>query len=242
MLAENKTKWIKLSALAGLLGAICWAIGDILIVGFQVNIADYPLIANSTVFVNKDLAALMIPGETWRLAAGALFGAFSLPFKLLALYCIIHLLLPSGKRYAIVCAAVLLAGFAWSPLAHAGFFYLGETVKTALEIDSASIQQVLTMAGTFERILMIIYVPAVISENAGWLLISIAALRGRTMLPRYFGTITPLPMTLFWSLIVPLLPSLISVPLQGAQMNLAGIVFYSAVCVFCFKIKRPLAA
>ncbi|MDR1598917.1 MAG: hypothetical protein LBS11_03465 [Oscillospiraceae bacterium] len=238
MLTGHNTKWIKLSAIAGLAGAICWAIGDILIVGFRINITDYPLIADSAAFINKELAALMVPGETWRLAAGALFGAFSLPLKLFALYCVTFLLLPAGRRYALTCAAILFAGFAWSPMAHAGFFYLGETVKTALGADAVDAARVLALAGTFERILMILYIPAVAAENAGWLLVSIAALRGRTMLPRYFGAITPLPMTMFWALVVPLLPASISTPLQGAQMNLAGIVFYTAVCVFCYRTRK----
>jgi hypothetical protein len=116
-----KTNFIRLSAVSGLLSAIFWAIGDMLIVGFNSNPSAYPRIMETGILQDKPFAALMVTGGTERLAAGALFGAYTAPLMILALYFIYKLLTPSSKRKAALCVSVLFIGFVWSPLAHSSF-------------------------------------------------------------------------------------------------------------------------
>jgi hypothetical protein len=243
MLVENKkTKWIKLSALAGLLSAICWAIGDILIVGFKANPESYPAIMNTPLLPDKEFAALMVTGSTERLAAGALVAIFSIPLMILALYHIYKLMESGSRRFAKCAVAALFLGFAWSPPAHAAFFYFGEAVKTALAVDPASAERVFSMAKSFSDVLYIVYFPAVGVTALGWLMVSIAMLRKKTEFPRWFGLITPLPASIFCLLTVPLLPEVLSTPLAGAGLNLGGMIFYAASCVFCFRGKGAWGA
>ena len=241
MSTENKTtRWIKFSALAGLLSAVCWAIGDILIVGFKANPEAYSAIMNTPLLTDKEFAALMVAGSTERLAAGALVAVFSLPLMLLALYHIYKLMESGGVRFAKCTVAALFLGFAWSPMAHAAFFYFGEAVKTALTVDTASAENVFAMAKSFSDVLYIVYFPAVGVTALGWVLASIAMLRKKTGFPRWFGLITPFPASIFCLLTVPLLPEFLSTPLAGAGFNLGGIIFYTASCVFCFRRKAHL--
>jgi hypothetical protein len=235
-MAANQ-KLLRLSALAGLLSAICWAIGDILIVGFKANPEAYPAIMNTPLLPDKEFAALMVAGSTGRLAAGALAAVFSIPLMLLALYHIYKLMESCGRRFAKCAAAALFLGFAWSPMAHAAFFYFGETVKTALAVDPASAERVFAMAKSFSDMLYIVYFPAVGMTALGWVLASIAMLRKKTKFPRWFGLITPFPASIFCLLAVPLLPEVLSTPLAGAGFNLGGMIFYTASCVFCFRRK-----
>jgi hypothetical protein len=230
-----KTKWIKLSALAGLFSAICWAIGDILIVGFKANPEAYPAIMNTPLLPDKEFAALMVTGSTERLAAGALVAIFSIPLMFLALYHIYRLMESGGRRFAKFTVAVLFLGFAWSPMAHAAFFYFGEAVKMALEVDPASAGRVFALARSFSDVLYIVYFPAVGVTALGWVLVSIAMLRKKTAFPRWFALITPFPASIFCLLTVPLLPEFLSTPLAGAGFNLGGMIFYTSSCVFCFR-------
>ncbi len=231
----QKTVRMKLSALSGLLSGVTWTIGDILLVGFEPDLADYPEIAQSAVIQNKELAVLMLEGSTRRLTAGALIAAFTIPLMFFALYHISQLIKPSGQKYTALSILLLFIGFSWSPLAHASFFYVGETYKTALLLDSASAGTVFALGETFVQVLTITWAAAVGLTAVGWLLVTIAILRGKTAFPRVFGLFTPLSMTLIVGVLTPLLPSALSVPLTGADFNLAAIVFYVLTSIFVFR-------
>ncbi len=231
----NTNTKMKLSALSGVLSGITWPIGDILRVGFEPQLADYPEIAQSAVIGNKELAVLMLEGSTQRLATGALIAAFTIPLMFFALYHIHALLKPCGQKYTALSILLLLIGFSWSPLAHASFFYVGETYKTVLLLDPASAGPVFALGETFMRVLLVTWAAAVGLTAVGWLLVTIAILRGKTAFPRVFGLFTPLLMTLIVGVLTPLLPSVLSVPLSGAGFNLAAIVFYTLTTLFVFR-------
>lgn len=231
----NKTTLIKLSALSGILSGITWTIGDILLVGFKPDLADYPVIAQSTAIPDKELAVTMLEGSTQRLAAGALIAAFTIPLMFFALYHIYQLIKPAGQKSSALSILLLFIAFSWSPLAHAAFFYVGETYKTAMLLDTASAGPVHALGGTFIGILYITWIAAVGLTAIGWLLVSITVLRGKTSFPRVFGFFTPLPMSIAYILLVPLLPAALSVPLAGAAFNLAAITFYTVTSIFVFR-------
>jgi hypothetical protein len=213
--------------------AIFWAIGDVLILGFTSNPSNYPRIMETSLLPDKNFAALMVTGSTARLAAGALFGAFSIPLMFTALYFIYKLLAPAGRRKAIICISVLFVGFAWSPLAHSSFFYFGEAVKAALDVDGASATRVFSMAASFEKFLYVVYYPAIGVTALGWLFASLIIARGGTGFPRWFALLTPLPLTVVGAFIAPFLPPVISAPVTAAGINISGIIFYSASCIIC---------
>jgi hypothetical protein len=229
----KKNTLFRLSAVSGLINAIFWAIGDVLIVGFTSNPADYPRIMETSLLQDKSFAALMVTGGTVRLAAGALLGAFTIPLMFTALYFIYKLLVPAGRLKAAVCVSILFVGFAWSPLAHSSFFYFGESIKAALDVDAASAMRVFLMAASFEKFLHIVYYPAIGVTALGWLFASLIIVYGRTGFPRWFAFITPLPLTVVSAFLAPLLPPALSASVTAAGINISGIIFYSASCVLC---------
>jgi hypothetical protein len=234
----RKNILFRLSAVSGLVNAVFWAIGDVLIVGFTSNPASYPRIMETSLLPDKNFAALMVTGSTVRLATGALFGAFTIPLMFAALYFIYKLLTPAGRRKAVICVSVLFVGFAWSPLAHSSFFYFGEAVKAALDVDGASAARVFAMAALFEKFLYVVYFPAIGVTALGWLLATLIIARGGTGFPRWFALITPLPLTVAGAFLAPLLPPALSAPVTAAGINISGIIFYSASCVLCFRTAR----
>jgi hypothetical protein len=231
----NKTTLLKFSALSGIVGGMTWTIGDILLVGFKPNLTDYPVIANSGLIYDKTLAVLMLEGSTNRLAAGALIAAFTVPFMFFALYHLYQLIKPAGQKYSALCTFILFVAISWSPLAHAAFFFVGETFKTAMLADEKDVETILVLGKTLTNFLYVTWIPAVSMTALGWLLVSIAVLRGKTNFPRVFAFFTPLPMSFVFILIVPLLPTILAVPFAGAMGNLAVIVFYTLTAIFCFR-------
>jgi hypothetical protein len=237
----SKATLIKLSAVSGILCGITWTIGDILLVGFKPDLAGYPAIMQSPLIRDKKLAVVMMEGSTERLAAGALIAAFTIPFMFFALYHLWQMIKSGGRRWAAVSIGTLFVAFAWSPLAHASYFYVGELCKAAVRMDGASAAPVFALAAVFIDFLYITWCPAIGLTGIGWLLVSVVILRGKTKFPRVFGLCTPLPLSIFFILIHSTVPSLIPDALAGAGFNLAAIIFYVLTTVFCFQ-KTAIAA
>jgi hypothetical protein len=183
------------------------------------------------------LAVLMLEGSTNRLAAGALIAAFTVPFMFFALYHLYQLIKPAGQKYSVLCTLILFVAISWSPLAHAAFFFVGETFKTAISADAANTESVLILGKTFTNMLYKTWIPAVSMTGLGWLLVSVAILRGKTNFPHAFAFFTPLPMSFVFILVVPLFPTALAVLLAGAMGNLAVIVFYTLNTIFCFRYQ-----
>jgi hypothetical protein len=237
----KETTLLKLSAISGILSGIAWMAGDILLVGFRPDVSDYPAIAQSAVIANKRLAVTMLEGSTERLMAGALVAAFTVPLMIFALYHIYRMIKPAGRIFSILCAITLFVAFTWSPLAHASFFYVGEACKTALQMDAASAAPVFVMAAAFIEMLYITWAAAISLTGLGWLLVSVAILRGKTGFPRFFAFLTPLPVSVFFLALDYAVPELIPDALAGAAFNVAAIIFYACTAACCFrKAAAPL--
>ena len=106
----------------GLAAALCWTAGDILLVGFVQEPQRYPLFSHTLaghLGSRADMAVLMLSGSPQRLFWGVIPATFSIVFYLAAAFGV-YRLIHSG-RTAKICFALLAAGYALSPLGHAGF-------------------------------------------------------------------------------------------------------------------------
>ena len=107
----------------GLAAALCWTAGDILLVGFVQEPQRYPLFSHTLAAhlgSRADMAVLMLSGSPQRLFWGVIPATFSIVFYLAAAFGV-YRLMHSG-RTAKICFALLAAGYALSPLGHAGFY------------------------------------------------------------------------------------------------------------------------
>ena len=108
--------------LCGLFAALCWTAADMLLVGFVQAPQRYPLFAQTLAAAlgdDVDLAVLMLAGSPRRLFWGVLPATFSAVFYLASVFGV-RRLLPEG-RAARLLGWLLAAGYALSPLGHAGF-------------------------------------------------------------------------------------------------------------------------
>lgn len=79
------------SLFAGLLSSICWLIGDIYLVGFEVDKKRYGQFVEGSQIKNKDLSILMLSADIKNLRFGALIANFSIPLMLFSLYGLLEL-------------------------------------------------------------------------------------------------------------------------------------------------------
>lgn len=213
---------------------------DILLVGFIPNRQHYPLLASLAEQIqgNVDLAALMQQGSASRLQAGVLTATFSVVFYLIATFAVYRL--QHSGRIARYCFLLLFTGYTLSPLGHAGFYYLGISAQTLLAGTAEDNMLHIAQYNRFYQMLLIHWLASVTCSALGWLLLIWQILRQRSVLPRRFLWLTPLPLALIIAFTCKIFPtSSLAAMLGGASLNLAQLIFYSATYLYCLRNKQP---
>ena len=216
---------IFLSLWAGLLSGLCWLLGDILLVGFEVDKENYASFTEQSRIGNKKLAMLMLSGSVGRLRLGALVANFSIPLMLVSLYALFGL--TNKSLWAYLSIALLGFGFALSPVAHVAFYYVGIISKKAYKRSSGLVCSDEDSGLINEAVLFldITWRTAIALTGLGWLVYSLLIVTGQTILPAYLGLLTPLPLSLLTILLVEKLR--IGRPyLNGAGLNIGFSLFY----------------
>lgn len=215
--------------LCGVFAACCWTLGDILLVGFVPQTANYPLLAalDNAMQGDTDLAALMLGGSPARLLWGVLPATFSVALYLAAACGVYRLLQPT--RLARLCAALLVCSAALSPLGHAGFYYLGRSVQALIADPTADKSHYIALYNDYYRLLLIHWASSASLNALGYLLLLIAILCGQSPLPRTAACLTPIPVGILIAGVCSLFPaSTTAAMIGGAIFNLAQLIFYLA--------------
>ena len=219
---------VLLSICAGLVSGICWLVGDVLLVGFEVDQKRYSQFTKGSLIGNKELAMLMLSASKKRLRWGALLANFSIPFMLAGLYSLFMLAhLSMWNGLAILFLGI---GFVLSPVAHVAFYYVGIISKAAYEQSEGKSCSVSNAKLINEVVLFldITWRVAVGVTALGWLVYSFLIFTNQTILPSYLGILTPL----FGSLWVILLVKKLKIGgpyLNGAAFNVAFTIFFILV-------------
>lgn len=178
---------LRLAGLAGVLAAVAWIVGDMLLVGHLANAADYPWLAAHAEQVDARMALHLLGVPVSQLAAGALWAVFSMPLYLCGGWHLWRGLRGSGRLWSMPAVALIFLGYALSPLPHAAFYFVGATWQAVAAADPAAQQQLLTLAAGFHRVLEWTWYPAVACQLLGLLWFSAAVARGGGSYPRWFA-------------------------------------------------------
>lgn len=218
---------------AGIVAAFCWIAGDMLIVGFTPSPDKYPLFSETYASrVNVDLATLMLSGSTSRLMWGALLAVFSVPlyiYSAMVISQIIH------RKFTMLVFVPLFLGMSYSPLAHAGFFYVGEIYKTILNTDVSAHEQLLQTADGFVKILEIVWITSLVVMGLGWLIFGILVAKGKTWLKPGAFWLNPIVFLIGILLLTFLLPSPLKDWVGCAAFNEAYFLFFVILLVAVLK-------
>ncbi|MGW5388487.1 DUF6796 family protein [Nocardia sp. NPDC003963] len=219
---------LRLTGVAGIFGAVLWTLGDILLIGANAPSTDYPLILETyAADVDTDKAATMLPSSAIRLAAGALVANVGIIFYLAGSWHLFRGLQPSGRRWAIPVLVMLLAGFAWAPLGHAGYYYLGMVYKTITVTPADAHPALLDLATQYHYVLQIAWYLPIVTIGAALLALAVIVALDRTAWPRWFALIiNPISLITIGTVIAVLLPEPIGTWLSGAAFNLGLLLVF----------------
>lgn len=220
--------WVWRAGWAGVFGALCWIAGDVLIVGQVAARAQFPLLFQDyATQVDAQMAERLVGVPRWRLLAGALLPVFALPLYLLGNWHLWQGLRPAGRCWALPAVVLLFLGYAWSPLAHAAFYFVGAVYQTLLLTEAAAHPPLLALASEFRDALLIVYVPSVTCTTLGMLAFALAVASGRSAYPRWFAfSGNPVLLGLIAVGWPQLLHGPIAEALSGAAFNTAQLLLY----------------
>lgn len=224
--------WILLSLIGGLISGICWLIGDIFLVGYDIEEEKYQDFLKNSGIKNRKMAVLMLSGSVPRLRFGALVAHFTIPFMLfsiLSLYSLAEL-----SHWRIVALIFLGVGFSISPVAHVGYYYIGTLSKSLLKehLRGASVSKSGgALINEYVMFLDIVWWAAIGFTFIGWFIYAGLILFGKTIFPPLFCLLTPLVMSPVSGLLS--LKLKIGRPyLNGAGLSIGLVIFFLAALIY----------
>lgn len=237
MTYQVKIKW---AFTCGIVGAVCWIIGDIFVAGFDVNTENYPLFSSTySDQVDVGLATLMLEGSTSRLMFGALIAAMTATLFLPGVWLVYQYFKEKDKWYAWATYYLLVISVMLMPLGHAVFYFTGEIYKAIYNTDVIAHPYLLQIATGFQQAMYITWGTAIIMMLLAYLIFSILVFMGKTNLPKWAGCISPLFITIYQlplKIILP--PSDLRGWLGAAAFNIAYLIFFLFLLFFFKKGAR----
>lgn len=212
-----------------MVGAILWSIGDMLLVGGTANPADYPLLSDTYApRISFGALPLMLGLSEHRLSIGALLNNPAIPLYLAGswhLYCGAR---PAGRMLSLSVLILLICGNAWSPLGHAGFYYVGRVYQMILIAPPDAHAVLLTLGDEFNRMLLIAWLLPVLTLGCGRLLLCAAILTGKSDYPRWSALFINPAIPLLIAVAGSTLPAPLGPWLYAAVLNVAFLMIYAS--------------
>ncbi|MFF4601966.1 DUF6796 family protein [Streptomyces sp. NPDC001339] len=242
---NTHTTWTRLARLAGICGilaSLTWLIGDILLLGEPMASPDrYPILSAYSGITGDSLAA-MLPASTTRLAWGALLGVLTGPLYLAACWHLYRGLRPARRLLSLPPFLLLATGFVLAPFVHGSFYYWGQAAKAIHASGTGNASPALTaLPGDFATVLFIPYALLLACWLIASLWMTVAILRGTTSFPRWMCAATPVVCILIGQLLAKGIPGPAGVPLQGAQLSLANLLFFTLTTLTLWNAHRRTA-
>lgn len=227
------TTTLNITGLLAVLGAVLYAIGDVLLLAGKVNLGGYPKLKPFAKLLSD--SERMITFSPRRMMWGALIGVFSTPLILLGFWVVYQGL---GGANAWVAAAVFgLFGTASviGAFVHGSFFYMGEYVRALNDVEEGSQAVIARMIERHRKVLLITYAPLMIFVIIASVLFSVLVALGRTAFPVWMAAVNPVTMTIAWMLVKRILPQFVRDWTEGAGFNIAYFIFFACVTITLWK-------
>lgn len=240
----HDARLLRLAGIAGVLAALCWITGDVLIVGHVADREAFPLLFQIHAGrIDARMAEHVIGVPTTRLIAGGLCGVFSVWLYLVGswhLWCGMRACRRIWKWPAI---AMIFIGYALSPLPHAAFYFVGAVYQALLDAPPPAHAPLLALAGEFRCVLFITWIPAVLLQMLGMLWLSLAIASGRSAWPRWMAiTTNPLVIGAPIACMHVLLPMQPFQAIDSASFNVMWLAVYLQSLIVAWKTPDERAA
>lgn len=222
---EDLSTAIRFTGLLALIGAMVYAIGDVLLLASKASLENYPKLKPYTKLLTG--AEKMVVLTPRRMMWGALLGVFATPLVLTGYWQILQGL--QGGNGSLSLITVLLFGSASviGAFVHGTFFYIGEYIRALNSVEGNSQPVIADMISRHRKVLVISYAPVLILIFIASILYSILVASGHTVFPKWMAAVNPVTLTIAWLVIKRVLPAFIRDWTEGAGFNIAFLIFFA---------------
>lgn len=220
---------LRTTGLLALLGALLYAIGDVLLLAGKASLDDYPKLKPYAKLLSD--AEKMVVLSPSRMLWGALLGVFATPLVLVGFWHVYQGL--SGATAWVGLATVGLFGGASviGAFVHGTFYYMGEYIQALNKVEEKSQAIITAMIERHKKVLIVTYAPLLIFILIGSILFSVLVASGKTAFPLWIAAINPVTMTIAWLIVKRLLPQFVRDWTEGAGFNIAYLAFFACTTI-----------
>jgi hypothetical protein len=215
------------------IGALLYAVGDVLLLASKVSFDDYPKLKPFAKLLSD--AEKMVVLSPTRMMWGALLGVFSTPLVLTGYWQIHQGLVGANEALSLVTALLFGTASVIGVFVHGTFYYLGEYVHALNDVKEDTQSVIAGMLERHKKVLIVTYAPLLIFIVAASILFSILVASGKTAFPVWMAGVTPLTMTIVWLTGKRVLPQFIRDWTEGAGFNIAYMAFFACTTITLWK-------
>lgn len=216
---------LRITGILALVGALLYAIGDVLLLASKISLDNYPRLKPFVKLLSD--AEKMVVLSPNRMIWGALIGVFATPLVLAGFWQVYQGLEGGNQTLTLVTALLFAVAAVIGAFVHGTFYYMGEYVQALNKVEDGSQTVIAEMITRHRKVLIISYAPVLILILVASILFSILVASGRTAFPVWMAAVNPVTMTLAWLAIKRLLPQFVRDWTEGAGFNIAYLAFFA---------------
>jgi hypothetical protein len=216
---------LRLTGLLALLGALLYAIGDVLLLASQASLDNYPKLKPFGKLLSDAEKMVVLPPN--RMIWGALLGVFATPLVLAGIWQVYQGLHGANESLTLITGLLFATSSVIGAFVHGTFYYMGEYVQALNKVTADSQPVIAEMIARHRKVLVISYAPVLILILTASILFSILVASGRTAFPVWMAAINPVTMTITWFVVKRILPQAVRVWTEGAGFNIAYLAFFA---------------
>ena len=216
---------LRITGLLALLGALLYAIGDVLLLASKISLDQYPKLKPFAKLLSDAEKMVVLPPS--RMIWGALLGVFATPLVMAGFWQVYQGLEGANQTLTLVTALLFAIASVIGAFVHGTFYYLGEYVQALNKVEDSSQSVIAEMIARHRKVLIISYAPVLILILVASILFSILVASGQTAFPVWMTAVNPVTMTLTWLAIKRFLPQFMRDWTEGAGFNIAFLAFFA---------------
>jgi len=226
---------LRITGILAMLGAMLYAMGDILLLASKVSLDDYPKLKPYAKLLSD--AEKMVVLSPNRMIWGALLGVFATPLVLPGFWQIHQGLAGGNETLAFVTVVLFAIASVIGAFVHGTFYYMGEYVQALNKVDEHSQIIIADMIARHRKVLIITYAPVLIIIVIASILFSVLVAQNGTHFPQWMAAVNPVTLTIAWLVFKRVLPRFITDALEGAGFNIAYFVFFLCTTLTIWNIS-----
>ena len=220
---------LRITGLLALLGALLYAIGDILLLASKASLENYPRLKPFGKLLSSAERMVVLPPG--RMIWGALIGVFATPLILAGFWQVYQGLNGANEALTFFTGILFAIASVIGAFVHGTFYYMGEYVQALNKVEDGSQVVIAEMIARHRKVLIITYAPLLILIVLASILFSVLVASGKTAFPVWIAAINPVTMTLLWLIIKRILPQFVRDWTEGAGFNLAYLAFFACTTI-----------